>query len=89
VNRFLKKFKNHFLQYFQTVAFRIRSRLSGLPLERDAHSTELRRGVNALLKLFRRYFGFPLPARSEYEQPDHKTNTTPLQPARGNISGIG
>uniref|UniRef100_UPI003A94D97F hypothetical protein n=1 Tax=Marinobacter lipolyticus TaxID=209639 RepID=UPI003A94D97F len=79
VNRFLKKLETHFLQHFQTVAFRIRSRLSGLPLERDAHSTELRRGVNELLKLFQRYFGFPLSARSECTQTDHKTNNTPLQ----------
>ena len=79
VNRFLKKLETHFLQHFQTVAFRIRSRLSGLPLERDAHSTELRRGVNELFKLFQRYFGFPVSARSECAQIDHKTNTAPLQ----------
>ncbi|WP_273167493.1 hypothetical protein, partial [Marinobacter sp.] len=47
VNRFLKKFQTRFLQYFQTVAFRFLARLSGLPLEGDAHSTDPSRGVNA------------------------------------------
>ncbi|WP_211289116.1 hypothetical protein, partial [Marinobacter profundi] len=39
-------FQTQFLQYFQTVVFRFPARLSGLPLERDAHSTDLSRGVN-------------------------------------------
>src|SRR5690606_32098098 len=47
VNRFLKNFQTRFLQYFQTVAFRFLARLSGLPLEGDAHSTDPSRGVNA------------------------------------------
>ena len=46
VNCFLKNFKTQFLQHFQAVALRIWSRLSGLPLEGDAHSTDLPGGVN-------------------------------------------
>ncbi|MCK7553082.1 hypothetical protein, partial [Marinobacter goseongensis] len=43
---YLKNFKTRFLQYFQTVDPRIWSRLIGLPLEGDAHSTDLPEGVN-------------------------------------------
>ncbi|WP_207389231.1 hypothetical protein, partial [Marinobacter halodurans] len=34
----------------QSVAFRFRPRLCGVPLERDAHFTDLLRGVNAFFR---------------------------------------
>ncbi|WP_372980818.1 hypothetical protein, partial [Marinobacter sediminum] len=46
VNRFLKNFETQFLQQFQTVAFLGSRCVSGLSLRRDAHSTDLLRGVN-------------------------------------------
>ncbi|WP_206748291.1 hypothetical protein, partial [Marinobacter flavimaris] len=52
VNCFLKNFETHFLQRFQTVIFRFLSRLSGAPLERDAHSTDLPEGVNGSFRIF-------------------------------------
>ncbi|MCK7553185.1 hypothetical protein, partial [Marinobacter goseongensis] len=61
---YLKNFKTRFLQYFQTVDPRIRSRLIGLPLEGDAHSTDLPEGVNEQPGLFSRSSGFPLHSRS-------------------------
>ncbi|MEQ5816955.1 hypothetical protein J3362_15675, partial [Marinobacter sp. NFXS11] len=52
VNRFLKNLETHFLQRFQTVIFRFLSRLSGAPLETDAHSTDLPEGVNGSFRIF-------------------------------------
>ncbi|MEO9522796.1 hypothetical protein, partial [Marinobacter alexandrii] len=46
VNRFLKNLETQFLQQFQTVALFGCRCVSGLSLRRDAHSTDLLRGVN-------------------------------------------
>ncbi|WP_288076232.1 hypothetical protein, partial [Marinobacter sp.] len=49
VNRFLKNFETRNLQSIQTIAFQFLARLSGVPLERDAYSTELTPTVNGSL----------------------------------------
>ncbi|MBU2952335.1 hypothetical protein, partial [Marinobacter sp. F3R08] len=60
--------KTHFLQHFQTVISRFPNRLSGVPLERDAHSTGVRETVNDVFKLIGKYLGFPLLPRSDIDQ---------------------
>ncbi|WP_375177816.1 hypothetical protein, partial [Marinobacter mobilis] len=52
-------------QYFQSVIFRFLARLSGLPLERDAHSTDLSEAVNAPSEINSKYFGFHLDDREK------------------------
>jgi len=49
VNRFFEESLKRFLQIFQAVIAQVPSRFSGLPLKRDAHSTDLSRGVNGSL----------------------------------------
>ncbi|MFC7295853.1 hypothetical protein, partial [Marinobacter aromaticivorans] len=57
---YLKKVKLRFLQYFQTVALPESPRLSGVPLEGDAHSTDTRRTVNGVFELTLKVLGFHL-----------------------------
>ena len=52
VNRFLKNLETQFLQLFQSVTPSRSRCISGLPLRRKAHSTDLPRGVNGSLSLF-------------------------------------
>ncbi|WP_372982465.1 hypothetical protein, partial [Marinobacter sediminum] len=68
VNRFLKNFETQFLQQFQTVAFLGSRCVSGLSLRSGAHSTGVRKTVNALCEENSKTTGFHAFGRSTIAQ---------------------
>ncbi|MBW4936383.1 hypothetical protein, partial [Marinobacter sp. F4206] len=60
VNRFLKNPETQFLQYFQTVTSMACRCVSGLFLRSGAHSTGVRKTVNAVFELIPESSGFHL-----------------------------